>query len=241
MSHNAKTQQEIIAEAVQKPVGPVRYCGACMQKRHGLGTARGRSISTDSSSDVLCATRLSTTLTNATAVLGKKKRKKPNAQDIWHHTVVRRIGKSPVRSAVDFRIPNPGKWALLDRYPQTCQLASARKKNKILQAVDEQVPDPSWGDPDSTGSQVHPLDAPSAQFPAGAGTFNHIQSQELHSDRPSTPGNNVSYGPTAPDLEVVSASNSPIVQSTAASATMVHGPWIPKPTTLTRHVIHTNK
>jgi hypothetical protein len=115
--------------------------------------------------------------------------------------VVKRAGKPPLRSARDFRFLNPEKWALLDRYPQTCQFAAARKKAKIFQGVDEQVQDPSWANPESIGSQVHPLDVSSAQFSSAAGTLNYLPAQQLHLEKHSAAKKTSAHGQTATDFK----------------------------------------
>lgn len=73
----------------------------------------------------------------------KKRGKQLKQGDLFHFMVVRRISKPPFRSRLDFRFINPEKWAVLDRYPQTCQFAAYRRKKEIYQGVREEVDDPS--------------------------------------------------------------------------------------------------
>lgn len=225
VTQKAKTQQEIIAEAVRKPIELVRYCGACSQKGHELrDCTRKVDVYGFQVGCPLCnTTKHNIDQCQGRPARGNQKAQRPNASTLWYVMVVRRAGKPPLRSARDFRFLNPEKWALLDRYPQTCQFAAARKKAKIFQAVDEQVQGPSWANPESIGSQVHPLDVSAAQFSSAAGTLNHLPAQQLHSEKNSAAKKPSSHGQTASDFKIESASNSPLLQSTATSGAMVHG------------------
>jgi len=204
VTQKAKTQQEIIAEAVRKPIELVRYCGACSQKGHELrDCTRKVDVYGFQVGCPLCnTTKHNIDQCQGRPARGNQKAQRPNASTLWYVMVVRRAGKPPLRSARDFRFLNPEKWAFLDRYPQTCQFAAARKKAKIFQAVDEQVQDPSWANPESIGSQVHPLDVSAAQFfTSAAGTLNHLPAQQLHSEKNSAAEKPSSHGQTASDFK----------------------------------------
>jgi hypothetical protein len=142
--------------------------------------------------------------------------------------VLRRIGKPPVRSALDFRLINPEKWALLVRYPQTCQFAAARRNNKIVQGVDEQIEDPSWANPDSVRSQVHPLEAKGrpastafADYANPPRTFKQLPTRDYRLIQPIAAARSSSYGPSAPAFKVESKLDPP--QSSMTSGAMAHG------------------
>jgi hypothetical protein len=183
----ASTQQQSKAQAAQKPQ-QTQKCGACNQKGHILGECTRK---VDFYGFLIGCPRCNTTKHNIDQCTGpthgKKKGKKPTLSDLWFLMVLRRIGKPPVRSALDFRFINPERWARLERYPQTCQFAAARRNNKIGQGVDERIEDPSWANPDSVRSQVHPLEANRPQASTAftdsstpASTFNQPPIQAYH-------------------------------------------------------------
>jgi len=155
-----KTQQQIISESVQD----TRTCGACYQPGHILADCT-RKI--DKYGFLCGCPRCNTAKHNFDDCVGMpwgKKMKKPKLSDYWYWVVIKRLGKPPLRSRLDFRFVNEGKWAALTKlHPQTYQFAAAHRKHQIYQGIDEKMEDPSWEHPESIGSQIHPLDAPAQQ------------------------------------------------------------------------------
>ncbi|KAN0114570.1 hypothetical protein V8E51_004114 [Hyaloscypha variabilis] len=154
IKHKNKGQEEVGAKAVPPSVGQVQRCGACFQLGHELCDCTRR---VDSSGFLNGCPRCNTTHHSFDQCGGNKRPSLPSyAFDLM---VVRRIGKPPIRSSIDFRFLDPAKFASLERFPQTCQFAAARHRNKVRQEVHKQVHDPSWAKPESVGSQIHPMEA----------------------------------------------------------------------------------
>ncbi|KAE9379577.1 hypothetical protein N431DRAFT_460829 [Stipitochalara longipes BDJ] len=234
VTHKTKTQEEIISEAVPQPVERVQYCGACYQKGHQL---RDCTHKTDPYGFLNGCPRCNTTRHNFDQcgghMHGKNKGQK-SPSNIFYLMVVKRIGKPPIRSAIDFRFLNPERFASLERYPQTCQFAAARRKNKIMQEVHQQIDDPSWVNPESIGSQVHPWDAKlqrdrdtivkpasGAHSSTPVNILTEDWAQEANPTQPA--GSSTSYRPAAPTLEVQPAAHSPFLQVPVAHGAIAPG------------------
>lgn len=152
------TQQQATAKVVQKPQD-LRTCGACYQKGHVLADCtRKVDVYGFLAGCPLCNTTKHNIDQCNRPTQGKKRGKKPTQGDLFHFMVVKRVGKPPLRSRLDFRFIHPRRWAVLARYPQTCQFAASRQMKEIVQGVGEEVDDPSWANPSSVKSQIHPLE-----------------------------------------------------------------------------------
>jgi hypothetical protein len=209
----------------QKPQD-LRTCGACYQKGHVLADCtRKVDVYGFLAGCPLCnTTRHNIDQCNG-QTQGKHRGKKRRPSELFYYMVVRRIGKPPVRSRLDFRFINPEKWAVLDQYPQTCQFAAYRRNNKIAQGVEEQVDDPNWADPNSVKSQIHPLEA---KVTSGLLSFTEsstparVSNQQLPEGLHLAQQRTSSRGPAAPTPEVQPTSDNLPLPSPPVFGTELH-------------------
>jgi hypothetical protein len=200
----------------QKPED-LRTCGACHQKGHVLADCT-RTV------DVY-GFLVGCPLCNTTKHNVDQCKRKPKQGDLFYYMVVKRVGKPPLRSGLDFRFILPKRWAVLTRYPQTCQFAASRRNNRTVQGVEEQVDDPNWANPNSVKSQVHPLEAKAT---SGLSTFTksstpaRISNQQLPEERHLAQQRSSFRGPSPPTPATQPTSDNLLLSSPSVSGTMLH-------------------